>query len=95
MNELFRVLRPGGWAMLLVPMSTQPTFEDSTVTAPEEREKLFGGCDHLRAYGPDYMNRLETAGFKVQLFEASEMLDRNTLYRRGIKQDQRLVFCAK
>jgi predicted SAM-dependent methyltransferase len=95
MNELFRVLRPGGWAMLLVPISTQPTFEDATVTTPEEREKLFGGGDHFRAYGPDYIDRLETAGFEVQLFEASELLDRNTLYKFGIRQHQRVVFCAK
>jgi SAM-dependent methyltransferase len=95
MNELFRVLRPGGWAMLLVPISTQPTFEDFTVTAPEEREKLFGGGDHLRAYGPDYMDRLVAAGFDVKLLKASEMLDRNTMQRLGIRQGQIVIFCAK
>lgn len=40
-------------------------------------------------------HRLETAGFEVQLFEASELLDRNTLYKFGIRQGQRVVFCVK
>ncbi|MEJ0067166.1 MAG: hypothetical protein WDM85_18615 [Caulobacteraceae bacterium] len=28
------------------------------MTSPQERERLFGQEDHLRAYGPDYVDRL-------------------------------------
>ena len=65
MSELFRVLQPGGVAILQVPLSKtlDKTVEDTTITDPSERERRFGQCDHCRVYGKDYKERLETAGF--------------------------------
>src|SRR5215813_4063882 len=34
MRELCRILRPGGWTMIQVPISSKPTFEDASVTEP-------------------------------------------------------------
>ncbi|HJR66837.1 MAG TPA: methyltransferase domain-containing protein [Gemmatimonadaceae bacterium] len=66
MDELFRVLRPGGWGLVLVPFSpSRPTSEDPTVTAPEDRQRLFGQADHVRRYGREYTDRLWKAGFDV------------------------------
>ena len=39
MEEIFRVLKPGGWAILQVPILRDKTFEDPSVTTPENREK--------------------------------------------------------
>lgn len=68
MDQLFRVLKPGGKAVLQVPISLnqQTTHEDLSVTDPLERERLFGQFDHVRMYGQDYEQRLTRAGFKVQ-----------------------------
>ena len=57
MSELYRVLKPGGWAILQVPISLllNKTYEDPTVTTPEEREKVFGQSDHVRIYAKDYV----------------------------------------
>jgi SAM-dependent methyltransferase len=59
MSELYRVLKPGGGAILLVPMDIDraTTFEDSSVVDPNERKRLFGQEDHVRIYGRDYRNR--------------------------------------
>lgn len=67
MRELYRVLKPGGWALMQVPIdySREFTFEDPTITNPEDREKHYWQKDHVRLYGRDYPNRLEKAGFKV------------------------------
>lgn len=70
MAELFRVLRPGGLAILQVPLSAvlSVTIEDSSPMAGEERERRFGQSDHIRVYGADYIKRLERAGFHVTIF---------------------------
>jgi len=70
MKELYRVLKPGGWALVQVPISNilQVTFEDGSVKSPEERERVFGQFDHVRIYGQDYRNRLESVGFHVRTF---------------------------
>src|SRR5690606_5498676 len=57
MRELRRVLRPGGWAILQVPIIRDVTYEDPTVTTPEGRLAAFGQRDHVRAYGRDYADR--------------------------------------
>ncbi len=68
MREMFRLLRPGGWAILMVPIDVSgPTREDLTITDPRERERLFGQHDHWRIYGSDYPARLGEAGFETAL----------------------------
>ena len=57
---------PTGWAVLLVPVTAPRTFEDPTITDPAERLRLFGQEDHVRRYGPDYVDRLEESGFDVR-----------------------------
>ncbi len=66
-SELYRILKPGGWAILQVPINPnfKETYEDKSITDPKEREKHFGQYDHLRHHGLDYANRLEKSGFKV------------------------------
>lgn len=70
MKEIFRVLKPGGWAILQVPYSPvlEKTFEDDSIVAPDQRAEFFGQFDHVRIYGKDYIQRLELAGYKVELF---------------------------
>lgn len=70
-RELFRVLRPGGWGILQVPISLNlnKTYEDVSVTSPSEREKIFGQSDHVRMYAIDYLDRLRESGFEVSPFK--------------------------
>jgi len=76
MREFFRVLRPKGFAILQVPISkkAKETFENFTITSPEEREKYFGQKDHVRIYGKGYRKRLEDVGFKVNLYDIKKDL---------------------
>ena len=68
MREMRRVLAPGGWAVLLVPMdpARETTYEDPSIVDPLERERAFGQADHVRWYGRDYPDRLREAGFAVE-----------------------------
>jgi len=67
MREIFRILKPGGCAILQVPTdyASEETLEDPAVTDPMERLKLFRQKDHYRLYGKDYLNRLMEAGFVI------------------------------
>ena len=67
MQELFRVLKPGGYGVFQIPqdLSRDKTFEDNTITDRKERAKIFGQYDHVRVYGRDYFDKLRSIGFKV------------------------------
>jgi SAM-dependent methyltransferase len=73
MKEINRVLKPGGRAIVIVPIdcNRKSTFEDSEITDPQERLLYFGQRDHVRIYGLDYFDRLRHAGFHVERWKAS------------------------
>jgi SAM-dependent methyltransferase len=99
MAELYRVLKPGAWAILQVPMSLalDKTFEDFSITTTEGREKAFGQSDHVRIYAKDYTTRLEQAGFTLTLFrwhsEPSQFGGRKNKY--SLYEDECVYFVAK
>lgn len=93
MREIYRILKRGGWAILQVPIDNrrEKTFEDPAVTDPKEREKLFGQWDHVRIYGKDYKNRLEKAGFKVEIYSYAKE-DRD---KYGLIYNEEVYCCFK
>jgi len=77
-REINRILKPGGVAVFTVPQkdNLKITYEDVSITDPEEREKAFGQFDHLRIYGEDFSDRVASQGFCVEcidekIFEAA------------------------
>ena len=74
MLEMFRVLKPGGWAILQVPMDRDKTktFEDDNIVSSMGRERWFKQKDHVRIYGCDYSERLKKAGFGRRQLAANE-----------------------
>ena len=69
MRELFRILAPGGYAVLTVPQKDhlEKTHSDPGITDPAERERLFGQNDHVRIFGNDMPQLLEGVGFQVRV----------------------------
>jgi len=68
MQEILRVLKPGGMAILQIPqdLNRDTTYEDDSITDPKERATIFGQYDHVRVYGRDYFEKLRSVGFKVK-----------------------------
>jgi len=73
MKEICRVLKPNGKAILQVPIAknTYQTYEDFTITSSQNREHFFGQFDHVRIYGQDYIERIKSAGLKVNRINIS------------------------
>lgn len=72
MAELARVVRPGGWAIILVPYDPKLglTEEGRTISDPAERMARFGHPYHYRIPGADYPDRLRAAGFDVRVVDS-------------------------
>ena len=98
MKEIFRVLKPDGWAILQVPFmgkNLKRTFEDPSITSPKEREKVFGQRDHVRIYGEDYPERLRSAGFEVTEDRFVMELSDKMVKRYALPSDEIIYFCKK
>lgn len=96
MREFLRVLKPDGWAMLLVPIICERTFEDPTIVDPEARTRLFGQDDHVRNYGRDYVDRLSEAGFDVSVIFPGDFMTGEEIVRMGITPAAGEIFlCSK
>lgn len=97
MQELYRVMKPGGWGIFQVPLDTtrQVTYEDASITSPEEREKHFWQKDHVRLFGLDYPDRLKAAGFEVDVAFASNPIPKELKERYRIKLEEELYVVRK
>lgn len=100
MREIERILRPDGWAILLVPIerSRATTFEDPAIDSPEQRFEYYGQEDHARLYGLDYADRLAEAGFHVSVDDFGSELSEADIRRYGLRRDgaiEEIYHCAK
>ncbi len=72
-KELFRVTKPGGLAIIPVPIDWQSESTDEREgLTPSNREHLYGEADHVRRYGRDYLSRLKEAGFDPYQYRLNE-----------------------
>lgn len=78
MAEMHRILKPGGNALILVPLwpsEKHNTYENSAITDSRDRIMNFGQYDHLRIYGLDVADRLTQAGFSVDIIDMEKQVD--------------------
>ena len=90
MQELYRVLKPGGYGIFQIPqnLTRATTFEDDTITDRNERSKIFGQYDHVRVYGRDYFDKLRSVGFKVEEVDDTSQLSESDIDRYRLGQGE-------
>jgi SAM-dependent methyltransferase len=91
--EFYRVLSPGGLALLSFPIieGWDATYEDGTVAGEQARELHFGQYDHVRYYGRDVRARIAQAGFCLEEITAVEPL----VARYGLLRGEKIFIGRK
>jgi SAM-dependent methyltransferase len=95
MRECRRVLKPGGYAVIMVPITVASTMEDPSITDPAERERVYGQWDHVRRYGPDVADRLREAGFNVSTYKLPDVLVEGEADRFAIPSWEHPIFLCR
>jgi SAM-dependent methyltransferase len=98
MAEVHRILKPGGWALLQVPIALKldHTIEDPTAVTESQRIERFGQEDHVRLYNrSDYIQRLEAAGFEVNVENYTGVLGPTKVEQFGLVLEEDVFFCTK
>ena len=90
MQELYRVMKKGGMGIFQIPLDVTraKTFEDDSITDPNERAKIFGQYDHVRVYGLDYFEKLRLNGFKVEEINYAKKLSPEFIDRYRLMKDE-------
>ncbi|SHE49963.1 Methyltransferase domain-containing protein [Psychroflexus salarius] len=97
MQELFRVLKSGGTAILQIPIDEKKvkTYSDDTITDKKRRDEIFGQYDHVRIYGQDYYDKLKSIGFEVEAVRYAKKLGQNQIDRFRINKNEAIPVCKK
>ena len=98
MAEIYRVMKPGGWGILQIPLFhpiPDETFEDSSITEPSAREKAFGQRDHVRLYGKDYTSRLNSVGFTAEEINLADILSEEEMKLHALPSDEPVFLVRK
>ena len=97
MGEIRRILRPDGFAIVMVPLvhGVDDTDENPAIDTPALRWRYFGSDDHVRQYGQrDFADRLAVAGFDVERL-GIDFFGAEAFRRAGIAVDSVLYVVRK
>lgn len=97
MQELYRVLKPGGMGIFQIPqdLSRATTFSDDSIVDQKERAKIFGQYDHVRVYGRDYFDKLRSIGFKVIEEDYTSKLSPELVEKYCLAKGEIIPICFK
>lgn len=92
LSEIYRILKYGGLGILQVPITkVAQTIETPNIQTKEERETAYGYGYHERIYNDkDYVERLSTAGFSVEIRNLYDKFE-----ERGLNPVEDLYICRK
>jgi SAM-dependent methyltransferase len=94
MKEIYRVLKPGGMAILQTPYSKllKHNFEDENITTKEQRNYFYGQQDHARVVSEEqFFHDLEKTGFKLAIARNNDFFTHEECAYYGVNSKEDLV----
>ncbi len=97
LKDFYRVLTSNGCAIILEPVKAalQQTQEYPEVVEQLQRRTIYAARKPARFYGLDFLQRLQGAGFTVQVEAYASSLEPEERLRFGLKEDDKIYFCRK
>ena len=98
LSEFYRVLKPGGTAILQTPYSKilKNNFEDENINTDELRLFFHGQEDHVRTFGEyQFLKSIENAGFNLQIKKHKDFFDDHMAYVYGVNKEENLILVIK
>lgn len=84
MAELFRILKPGGWAILNVPVTAEKSVDHPHRPGHLRHSLDRRPAEHLRTYGHDFEQRMGSVGFQMHVIRPGDMVAADDQARFGI-----------
>lgn len=95
-RELKRVLKKDGVLIMSFPIcEDQNTFEDISIVTKKDRKLNFGQEDHVRLYGKDYKERLESYGLLIEVKMPMWILTSSEIEKYGFIKNDIVLLCRK
>lgn len=94
LKELFRILKPSGIGLLLVPLDLgQKAIEEAWGLSEEENIARFGQKDHVRKYSKEgFLSRIREAGFYVKELNKKYFTKKN--YKENAINNEAVLYCC-
>ena len=97
MREIYRVLKKQGRAILQTPFSSvlRYTFQDPHIDTGELRDFFYWQDDHVRLFGMDFFDKLQEAGFSLQIKKNSDYFTNEVCSYHGVNPKEDLILVQK
>lgn len=97
LSEIFRILKPGGYAILQTPYSffLSNSFSDPSINTDALRLRHYGQEDHVRLYGRDLFTRIEGSGLSLRVHTHAQCLSEFDASIYGVNPREDLILAVK
>lgn len=94
-SELKRCVKKSGKIMLSFPVTMDvKTFENPDLKSKEDKIYYYGQEDHVRLYGKDFKERLESYGLKIEVYRPEELLSPKLVEELKLIRNDSVLICS-